>query len=100
MHAGMGFTFLEATRMRDRISRILPARGFHWHRRAERSTASARVSSHPVNGNGSPHGGTDDVQIRDGMGQVHLSFDGALTLLQWLYEQKGELVRLVSGMEL
>ncbi len=42
---------------------------------------------------------TNDVQIRDGMGEVHLSFDGALTLLQWLYEQKGELVRLVSGMK-
>ncbi len=36
-------------------------------------------------------------QIRDGSGEVHLSFDGALTLLQWLDEQKAELTRAVNG---
>ncbi|HYU72959.1 MAG TPA: hypothetical protein VEL31_09790 [Ktedonobacteraceae bacterium] len=40
---------------------------------------------------------SNGVQIRDGRGEVHLTPEGALTLLQWLDAQKGKLTRAVNG---
>ncbi len=41
----------------------------------------------------------NEIQIRDGHGEVHLAFEDALTLLQWLDEQKGKLTRAVNGLD-